>query len=199
MQNCNPVLWLVGTVCCGLQQQVNRLISGSLYFSELLWTVGDLQVPGPFQRPLMLTVCEEIFIIFMNILIMVHLCGRRWAAHERKRWSVNSTMGYLERVWNETVTVSGKWPTAYWMLEFDQHPKGRKGRALWKAHISCLALRPSWDSWTTAGKLVAISWIYVWQLCENKWTVVIDVPVLWSRKVLFPFQTFSPDSGKHHF
>lgn len=150
----------------------------------------------------MLTVCEEIFIIFMNILIMVHFCGRRWAAHERRRWSVNSTLGYLEKAWNETVTVSGKWSTGYRMLEYDhQHPTGRKAGALWKAHISCLALRPSWDSWrTTAGKVVAISpWVCVWQLCENKWTVVIDVPVLQRRKVLFTFQTFVPDSGKQHF
>lgn len=202
MQNSNPVLWLVGTVCCGWQQQVGLLQVVYVQSSELLWTGGDLQGPGSFQRPLMLTVCEEIFIIFLNIFIMVHLCGRHWAARERKRWSTNSTLGYLERAWNETVTVSGKWSTAYRMLEYDhQHPTGRKAGALWKAHISCLALRPSWDSWRkTAGKLVAIApWIYVWQLCENKWKVVIDVPVLQRRKVLFTFQTFVPDSGKHHF
>lgn len=83
MQSRSPVLWLVGSLL-GFTA-AGRLITGCLCFSELLWTVGDLQGPGSFQHPLMLTVWEEIFIIFLNIFIIVHLCGRRWAAHERKK------------------------------------------------------------------------------------------------------------------
>lgn len=147
----------------------------------------DQSLSTVLSRDQILTVCEEIVMIFMNIYKHKY---EKWSTSQRwrmtcgqctwKKKMIIPLWGYLEKAWNETVTASGKWSTACRMLEYhQQNPTGRKAGFLWKAHISCLALRPSWDSRrTTEGMLVAISqWIHVQKLCENKWVVGIDVPV----------------------